>query len=193
MISHRSDPLELERALGPDLRLALDNERLQAEVLAQMSELRASRARIVATGDERRRQLERNLHDGAQQSLLGLTYDLRRARTDAAANGDDDLVALCDHALNEVTEAFAELRELAHGIFPAVLSNAGLGPAVTSVAETSPIPVDVDCTVTDRLPATVETAVYVVVTDGIDAMSRSGATTVTVTITPTSRTPSSST
>ena len=182
VISHSSDAAELERVLGSDLRLALDNERLRAEVLAQMTDLRESRARIVAAGDERRRQLERNLHDGAQQSLLGLTYDLRRARAAAAANEHDDVVALCDHAVSEVGQAFAELRELAHGIFPAVLSHAGLAAAVTSVAETAPIPVDVDCTVTERLSADVETAVYVVVADGIDAASQAGATSATVTI-----------
>jgi signal transduction histidine kinase len=77
---------------------------------------------------------------------------------------------------------FAELRELAHGIFPAVLIEAGLGAAVSSLAETSPIPVDVDCTVTERLPATVETAAYAVAADGLQAVSRSGAASATVTI-----------
>ena len=89
---------------------------------------------------------------------------------------------LCDHAVNEVGHAFTELRQLAHGIFPAVLSHAGLGGAATSIAETAPIPVIVNCTVTERLTPPVETAVYVVVADGIDALSRSGATRVTVTI-----------
>ena len=182
VITHSTDPAELERVLGSDLRLALDNERLRAELLAQMTELQESRARIVAAGDERRRDLERNLHDGAQQSLLGLTYDLRRARATASTHDQQDLVALCDHATREVGQAFAELRDLAHGIFPAVLSHAGLAAAVTSVAETSPIPVEVDCTVTERLPLPVETAVYVVVTDGIDAASRAGAASATVTI-----------
>ena len=86
MITHSTDTAEPERVLGFDLHLALDNERLRAELLAQMTELQESRARIVAAGDERRRQLERNLHDGAQQSLLGLTYDLRRVRAAASTN-----------------------------------------------------------------------------------------------------------
>ena len=182
VIRHRSEPLELERALGPDLRLALDNERLRDG--GSRTGERASRiwARVVAAGDERRRELERNLHDGAQQSLLGLTYDLRRVQADATASGRHDLVELCDHTVNEVGHAFAELRQLAHGIFPAVLSHAGLSAATTSIAETAPIPVTVNCTVTERLMPTVETAVYVVVADGIDALSRSGATHVTVTI-----------
>jgi signal transduction histidine kinase len=182
VITHSSDPIELERVLGSDLRLALDNERLRAELLAQLTELQESRARIVAAGDERRRQLERNLHDGAQQSLLGLTYDLRRVRAAALTNDQKDLVALCDHAVHEVGQAFAELRDLAHGIFPAVLSHAGLAEAITSVAETAPIPVEVDCTLTERLSPHVETAAYVVVADGIEAVWQSGATSATVTI-----------
>src|SRR4029079_6499816 len=104
------------------------------------------------------RQLERNLHDGAQQSLLGLTYDLRRARANALADGDHDLAHRIDHAVKEVGQAFHELRQLAHGIFPAVLSNAGLSAAATSLAEQSPIPVSVACTVTERLRPSVETA-----------------------------------
>jgi signal transduction histidine kinase len=182
VISHTSDAAELERILGPDLRLALDNERLRAEVLTQINDLTDSRQRIVEAGDERRRELERNLHDGAQQSLLGLSYDLRRARAAAETSGDNDLIALLDSASIEVAQAFAELRDLAHGIYPAVLSQAGIGPAVASLAETAPISVDVHCGVTDRLPAPVETAAYAVVADGIRRASQSGATSATVTI-----------
>ncbi len=183
VISHATDAAELERVLGSDLRLALDNERLQAEVLAQMNDLKESRERIVEAGDERRRVLERNLHDGAQQSLLGLSYDLRRARAAAATNGGERVVELLDWASSEVAQALAELRELAHGIFPAVLSQAGIGAAVTSLAETVPIPVDVHCTVTERLSAPVETAVYAVVVDGLQAASQADATGATVWIT----------
>ena len=183
VISHVTDAAELDRLLGSDLRLALDNERLQAEVLAQMNDLKESRERIVEAGDERRRVLERNLHDGAQQSLLGLSYDLRRARATAATNGDEHVVELLDWASSEVAQALAELRELAHGIFPAVLSQAGIGAAVTSLAETAPIPVDVHCTVTARLSAPVETAVYAVVADGLEAASQADATSATVRIT----------
>jgi signal transduction histidine kinase len=182
VISHTSDGAELERALGSDLRLALDNERLQAEVLAQMNDVRNSRARIVAAGDDRRRQLERDLHDGAQQSLLGLSYDLRVARAAAASNGESELTTMIDSALTDVGEAFAELRELAHGIFPAVLTQAGLGAAVASLAETSTMAVDVNCTVAERLPTAIETAVYVVVGDGLKAATEADATNTTVTI-----------
>jgi signal transduction histidine kinase len=182
VISHTSDGSELERALGSDLRLALDNERLQAEVLAQMNDVRDSRARIVEAGDERRRRLERDLHDGAQQSLLGLSYDLRVARAAAASNGEGELTMLIDSALTDVGEAFAELRDLAHGIFPAVLTQAGVGAAVAALAETSTIAVDVSCKLTERLPTAVETTVYVIVADGLKAAAEADATNTTVTI-----------
>jgi signal transduction histidine kinase len=182
VISHTGDAAELERVLGSDLRLALDNERLQAEVLAQMSDLRDSRARIVEAGDEGRRRLERDLHDGAQQSLLGLSYELRVARTAAATKPHSELTALLDSALVEVGEAFAELRELAHGIFPAVLTQAGLCPAVAALTEISEIPVELNCNVTGRLPTAVETAVYVLVADGLSAAAEGLAASTTVTI-----------
>ena len=182
VISHTGDAAELDRALGSDLRLALDNERLQAEVLAHISDLRDSRARIVEAGDERRRGLERDLHDGAQQSLLGLSYELRVARAAAITNRNGELTDLLDSALTEVGLAFAELRELAHGIFPAVLTQAGLGAAVASLAETSTIAVDLNCTITERLPSAVETAVYVVVGDGLQAATEADAASTTVTL-----------
>jgi signal transduction histidine kinase len=167
VVTHHTDPTELERALGSAIRLALDNERLQAEVRARMNDLAESRARIVDAADERRRTIERDLHDGAQQSLLGLSYDLRLARSKVAANGDSDLAALIDSAIDELHDAFCELRDLAHGIFPAVLDAAGVGPSVQSLADTAHISVDVDCPSDERYPDNVETAAYMVVAAGI--------------------------
>ena len=183
VVSHSADLVELERALGSDLRLALDNERLQAEVLAQLHDLTESRSRLVEAGDERRRQLERNLHDGAQQSLLGLSYDVRVARAAAVTSGASELVDLLDSATSEISEAFAELREVAHGIFPAVLSQAGIGPALKTLTETCPIPVELECTVAERLPVAVEIAAYILVADGLEVAHASGATSATITIT----------
>ena len=97
------DERELARALGSAARLAVENEALRAEALAQLRELRDSRARIVEAGDAERRRLERNLHDGAQQRLLALSYDLRLARAGAAGDGDEKLVALLDAAGAETT------------------------------------------------------------------------------------------
>jgi signal transduction histidine kinase len=169
VVAHHTDPAELERGLGPAVRLALDNERLQADMRVRMHELADSRARIVEAADVRRRSLERDLHDGAQQSLLGLSYDLRLARSTAEAGGDDTLTALLDSALCDVSAAFGELRDLAHGIFPAALSAAGLCPAVASLAVSAPLPVDVDCALDERLPFAVETAGYAVVAGGLEA------------------------
>jgi signal transduction histidine kinase len=168
VVAHQTDHAELERALGSAIRLALDNERLQAEVRARMNDLAESRARIVDAADERRRTIERDLHDGAQQSLLGLSYDLRLARSKAAANRDTEVVALFDSALDDVHDAFCELRDLAHGIFPAVLPAAGLGPALCSLADTEQLEVDVDCTVDGRYRDSIETAAYLLVAAGID-------------------------
>jgi signal transduction histidine kinase len=179
IVSHRTDPAELERQLGSAVRLALDNERLQAEVRARVNDLIASRSRIVEAADARRRDLERDLHDGAQQSLLGLSYDLQVARSAAAADGESDLVAVLDAAIVDVRAAFAELRDLAHGIFPAVLTAAGLGPAVKSLAESyrerGDLWVDVECAIDERCPAATETAAYVVVVSGLDASADCGA------------------
>ena len=126
----------------PAARLAVENERLRAEVLAQLEELRASRARIVETGDAERRRLERDLHDGAQQRLLALSYDLRLARAAAEAEGDDpELTALLASAADEAQAALAELRELAHGIYPAILTEAARA-ALATLADDAPLPVE---------------------------------------------------
>ena len=89
VVSHAPRGPEIESAMGPAFRLALDNERLQAKGLAQLEELRASRARIVETGDLERQRLERDLHDGAQQRLLAASYEIRLARSSAESAGDD--------------------------------------------------------------------------------------------------------
>jgi signal transduction histidine kinase len=183
IVAHDASLLDgpaLEREIGAAARLAVDNERLHASVLAHLADLRASRARIVETGDAARRRLERDLHDGAQQRLLALTYELRLALADARAGGDDELAALLAAAGDETRVALAELRELAHGIHPAILAEAGLEPALATAAETAPIPVELGEITPDRHPATVETAAYLVVVAGIDDAARRGATHVAV-------------
>ena len=134
---------------------------------AQVREdLRASRSRIVQAADEERRRLERNLHDGAQQRLVSLSIALRLARRKLA--GDPEGAAqLIDGASAEVEGAVADLRELAQGLHPAVLTELGLRPALEGLAERSPLSVDV-CGVPDgRLEATVEAAVYYVVAEAL--------------------------
>jgi len=170
------DELELELALGSAAKLSVENEALRAEALAQLHELSASRTRIVEAGDTARRRLERNLHDGAQQRLLALSYDLRLARADAAADGDDELVALLDAAAHETTTALDELRELAQGIYPAILTEAGLAVALATLADEAPLPVELGDVARERQPPAVETTTYVTVAQAIEDGARRGAT-----------------
>ena len=174
-ITHTAAVADLEREIGAAVRLALENERLQAEVLAQLQDLRVSRTRIVETGDAERRRLERDLHDGAQQRLLALSYDLRLARAGAAADGDEELARMLDAAGDETTAALDELRELAHGIYPAILTQAGLAPALEALADEAPLPVELDEVAPARQPPAVETTAYVTVADAIEDAARRGA------------------
>ncbi|HYZ29544.1 MAG TPA: histidine kinase [Thermoleophilaceae bacterium] len=176
------DGATLERDIGAAARLAVDNERLQASVLAHLADLRASRTRIIETGDAARRRLERDLHDGAQQRLLALSYELRLALAEARAVADDELVALLAAAGDEAQVALAELRDLAHGIHPAILADAGLEPALATVADTAPIPVELGEVTPARHPETVETAAYLVAVAGIEDAARRGATHVAVNV-----------
>jgi signal transduction histidine kinase len=165
------DPLEgpaLQREVGSAARLAVENERLQAEVLAQLEDLRASRARIVETGDAERRRLERDLHDGAQQRLLALSYDLRLARAAVEADGDRGLATLLASAGDEAQAALGELRELAHGIYPAILAEAGLAPALATLADEAPLPVEFGEVPPERYPGPVETAAYLTISEAVD-------------------------
>ena len=160
---------DLERLLGPAARLAIENEALRAEVLAQLQELRRSRARIVATADESRRRLERDLHDGAQQRLLAVVLDLRLACSGATGEVAERL----RHIADEVDRAFTELRDLAHGIYPAVLTEAGLESALPTLADLAPLTVQLQDVTDERFPAAVEAGAYVTVDEAIrDAAAR---------------------
>jgi signal transduction histidine kinase len=163
----------LGREIGSAARLAVENEQLQAEALAQLEDLRASRARIVETGDAERRRLERDLHDGAQQRLLALSYDLRLARAGAEAEGDQEHATLLASAGDEAQAALGELRELAHGIYPAILAEAGLAPALATLADQAPLPVELGQMRPERYSAPVETAAYLTISEAIgDAVGR---------------------
>jgi signal transduction histidine kinase len=168
VVSHTAALPDLERELGAAVRLALENERLQAEALAQLEDLRASRVRIVETGDSERRRLERDLHDGAQQQLLALSYDLRLAHTQAQADGDSHTESLLTEAIGQAQAALGELRDLAHGIYPAILTEAGLTAALASLADAAPLPVEIGDAAQGRYPAAVETAAYLLVTEALD-------------------------
>jgi signal transduction histidine kinase len=127
-------------------------------------QLAASRARLVSTADEERRRLERNLHDGAQQRLVSLSLALRQVQGKVASDPAraDKLLA---QARDELTIALAELRELARGIHPAVLTERGLGPALRSLADRATVPVELQVDNDGRLPSHIEAAAYYVVSE----------------------------
>jgi signal transduction histidine kinase len=180
VVSHTAALPDLERELGAAVRLALENERLQAQALAQLDQLRASRVRIVETGDAERRRLERDLHDGAQQRLLALSYDLRLARASAQADGDSPTGSLLTEATDHARAALGDLRELAHGIYPAILSEAGLAAALASLADAAPLPVELHTVAEGRHPAAVETAAYLLVAEALQDAADRAATHATV-------------
>jgi len=153
---------ELARQAGLALHNVQLDSALQAsldEVRRQAEELRASRSRIVATADAERRKIERNLHDGAQQHLVALAVNLRLARDFLADDPDTAGVMLDELAVN-VKETIAELRSLAHGIYPPLLMDSGLPDALRAAAGRSPLDVDVEAEGVGRYPADVEAAVY---------------------------------
>jgi signal transduction histidine kinase len=164
------DSRDLVRGAGAAVALALENERLDAELRARLEELRASRERLVRAGLDERRRLERDLHDGAQQRLVSLRLALgllkRAAATDPA--GAERLV---EGAVTELDAALAELRELARGIHPGVLSDHGLEPALSALADRAPLPVDVDAEVA-RLPQAVESAAYFTVAEALTNVAK---------------------
>jgi signal transduction histidine kinase len=131
----------------------------------QQAELEASRARIVAAGDQERRKLERNLHDGAQQRLVSLSLSLRLAQG-RLRDDPDDAEQLLESSREELAQALEELRELARGIHPAVLTDRGLEAALEALAARAPLPVEIDGPV-EQLPAQVEAAAYYVVSEAL--------------------------
>jgi signal transduction histidine kinase len=164
-------------AVGSIARLALENERLAAQVKAQLEEVRASRARIAEAADDERRRIERDLHDGAQQRLVALAMRLETARlTASGASG------LLDHATEELRAAIGEVRDLARGVHPPILTESGLGAAIESLAERTPVPVVVSAP-DARYPAAIEAAAYFVVTEALTNVARhAGASEARVTI-----------
>ena len=161
-----SDDPELLGSVAAAAGLAMENERLQAQLRARVEELRASRARIVEAGTQERRRLERNLHDGAQQRLVALSLTLRLAQ--AKVHKEPEKAGqLLAAAQEELTLAQAELRELARGIHPAVLSDRGLGAALEALAGRAPIEVDLAEIPRDRLPEPIEAAAYFLVAEAL--------------------------
>lgn len=139
---------------------------------AQEEELRASRTRIVAAADAARRRIERDLHDGAQQQLVGLAVNLRSAQQ-LLERGELSVVSeVLGEAVDDLQQALAELRELARGIHPAVLSDGGLGPALRGLARRCPLPVEIAADPDGRLPAQAEATLYFVAAEALTNAAR---------------------
>jgi len=149
---------------------------------AQVSELQDARSRIIAAADAERRRIERDLHDGAQQRLVALALNLRMAEQ-RAANGDPSAAELVRQAGEEANLALKELRDLARGIHPAILTNRGLPAAVEDLAARATVPVEVIATPDQRLPDPVEAAAYFVVSECLANIGKhSEATSATVSV-----------
>ena len=157
---------QLVRLTAAAASMALEHARLQAEVQAQLEQVRASRARIVEAGDAARRRIERDLHDGAQQRLVTLSLALGMARGQVAGS-DPGLAALLEGASKEAREAIAELRELARGIHPAVLTETGLPGAIQALVERSAVATTVSAVPAGRYPAPIEATAYFVVSEAL--------------------------
>ena len=161
----REDPGRVD-AVGSMARLALENERLAAQVRAQLEEVRASRTRIVEAADAERRRIERDLHDGAQQRLLALAM-----RLDQARSGSKDAAAIIDATTAELMTAVREVRDLARGLHPTILTDSGLSAAVEALAERTPFPITTDVT-EERFPSLVEVAAYFTIAEGLTNIAR---------------------
>jgi signal transduction histidine kinase len=131
---------------------------------ASRAELTASRARVVAAGDEARQRIERDLHDGTQQRLVSLGLELRAADA-IVPPGSDELHAQLAHTAEGLAAALEDLQEVSRGIHPAILNKGGLGPALKALARRSAMPVELDIRGDKRLPEQVEVAVYYVVSE----------------------------
>jgi signal transduction histidine kinase len=156
----RSVEQRLLADLAAQVGVALDNLRL-------VEELKTSRTRIVAAQDEERRRIERDIHDGVQQRLVALTLALRMTAGRLRSSLDDGVAGVLDDAAEEARAALAELRRLARGIHPAVISEGGLAAALESLAERSSVPTEVVVVPLERLPASIEVTVYYLVAEAL--------------------------
>jgi signal transduction histidine kinase len=161
---------DLVRAVSAATSLTLENERLASELQAKVEEVSASRARIVESSDAARRRIERDLHDGAQQRLVSLALSLQLLST--KIEDDPEAERQLDTARRELDQALDELRELARGIHPSVLSDRGLDAALEGLALRAPVPVELGATPHERLPQRVESASYFVVAEALTNVAK---------------------
>ena len=170
-----AERLSAVNLIAGQLAVSLDNAQLYAE-------LAASRARVVAAADHTRRQIERDLHDGAQQRLVSLALELQMAQAEVSPEAGELRMRL-DRAVEQAGGALDELRDLSRGIHPAILTEGGLGPALRAVTRRSSIPVDLDLSVEERLPDQVEVSAYYIIAEALtNAAKHSQASAITVTV-----------
>ena len=150
--------------------LALENARLHAKLRAQLEELRGSRARVMAAGQSERQRLERNLHDGAQQRLIALSLEL--SRLEEQLGDDPEATTRLGSARSEIAASLEELREIARGLHPAVVSGHGLGVALEQLAAHASVPVHLNVNVGSRLPEPVEVAAYYLVSESLTNVAK---------------------
>ncbi|MEV0224084.1 histidine kinase [Streptomyces sp. NPDC050704] len=160
-----NDERELLDAVSAAAAIALETGRLQAELRAHVDELRGSRARVIEAGQQERQRLERNLHDGAQQRLIALSLDL--AMLESSLDGDPAARTRLSQARGEIATSLAELRDVARGLHPAVLSAHGLAVALESLTARAPLPVRLTVRLDGRLAEAVEVAAYYVVCESL--------------------------
>ena len=166
----RDEP-ELIDVAAAAARLALENARLQAEVQAQLARVQESRARIVAAGDEQRRRIERDLHDGAQQRLVALALELKSAQRRHGGRDDPEIDRLLGDAAEEVQVAVEELRDLAGGIHPGILTQGGLAVALDALAARASVPVTVDARL-ERVSPAIEATAYFVASEALTNVAK---------------------
>jgi signal transduction histidine kinase len=167
-------------AAGGAALMMLENARLEADLRASVADLRASRARLASAADAGRREIERNLHDGAQQRLVALR--MRLADAEAHAVSDDELRRALGELGADTEETLDELRSLAHGVYPAVLVDHGLASALKSVASRSPLPVHVEAALAGRFAPEIEAAVYFCCLEAIQNAAKHAGAGATVTV-----------
>jgi signal transduction histidine kinase len=162
-----TDNSRLLDGVSSALRLSVDNGRLRSEIERTLEQVRQSRQRIVEAGVEARRRIERDLHDGAQQHLVSLGMRLRLAANEARDTDELALATELEGTIQMLNMALRELRELAHGIHPSLLSSGGLALAVPELAGRCPVPVEVDVQAEGRLPELIESTAYFVLSEAL--------------------------
>ena len=166
----REEP-ELLAAATAAASMALENARLHAELRAQLAKVKESRARLVAAADDERRRIERNLHDGLQQRLVAIALDARSAQRRLGHDADPEVEHTLEALADETQVAIRELRELAHGIHPAVLTEGGLAAAFESLAGRVSVPVQVEA-IDERFAPEVEAAAYFVASEALTNVAK---------------------